>query len=161
MEPVFYHMEVKATIHNTFRSAAIVLMFWAFSMGTASGQSAQSGVASYYHDSLEGNRTANGEIFDQNRFTAAHKTLPFNTWVKLTDQSGESVVVRVNDRLPARSSRMIDLSTLAARQLDMIQTGLKRVYLQEISSLEAWKWFFENGYLALFKADLAFQFVNF
>lgn len=103
------------------------------------------GLASYYHDSLEGNRTANGEIFAQNRFTAAHKTLPFDTWVLLTDQSGTSVVVRVNDRLPATSTRMIDLTTLAARQLEMLQLGLKRVHLQVISRKDAWKWFLDNG----------------
>lgn len=118
------------------------------------GQVSAVGLASYYHDSLEGNRTANGEIFTQNRFTAAHKTMPFDTWVLLTDPSGTSVVVRVNDRLPASSTRMIDLTTLAARQLEMLQQGLKRVHLQVISQKDAWKWFLDNGYFYLARGIL-------
>lgn len=106
----------------------------------------KTGVASYYHDSLEGNHTANGEVFDQDKFTAAHKSLPFDTWVLIRDPKGQEVVVRINDRLPASSTRMIDLTTLAARQLDMITAGIKRVRLKVISGREAWLWFLEHGY---------------
>lgn len=111
------------------------------------GQDGQSGLASYYHDSLEGNNTASGETFYQNKFTAAHKKLPFNTWVELTDGKGHQVVVRINDRLPQRSTRMIDLTTEAALELDMIRQGLKRVELRVISARQAWVWFIENGFL--------------
>ena len=139
-------------VKHIHRFSVWILAVWNINMwliGTAFGQISASGVASFYHDSLEGNRTANGEIFNQNRFTAAHKTLPFDTWVMLTDRSGTDDVVRVNDRLPATSSRMIDLTTLAARQLDMIQQGLKTVHLQVITSQDAWKWYLENGYFYL------------
>lgn len=110
------------------------------------GQKSQSGLASYYHDSLEGNKTASGEIFHQNGFTAAHKTLPFGTWVKLTGPKKNQVVVKINDRLPAKSTRMIDLTTTAARQMVMINQGLKKVNLEVISDSEAWKWFIQEGF---------------
>lgn len=114
---------------------------------SAKGQHSEKGLASYYHDSLEGNRTANGEIFSQNNLTAAHRTLPLGTWVIITDLEGHEVVVRVNDRLPANSTRMIDLTTTAARKLKMIEKGLKPVKLRVISNSQAWWWYIRNGYL--------------
>lgn len=83
------------------------------------------GVASYYHQRFQGRYTANGERFDQTKLTAAHKTLAFGTVVRVHNLINDSwVVVRINDRLPRNSKRMIDLSRAAARELEMILDGI-------------------------------------
>lgn len=90
----------------------------------------QEGVASWYGPGFHGKKTANGERYNQRRMTAAHKTLPFNTEVKVTNlDNGRSVVVRINDRGPYVDDRIIDLSKKAARKLGMLQTGTARVRL--------------------------------
>lgn len=84
----------------------------------------RSGVASYYGSRFHGRRTANGERFDMNAMTAAHKTLPFGTKVRVTNpNTGASVVVRINDRGPFTRGREIDLSRAAATQIGLIQRG--------------------------------------
>lgn len=86
---------------------------------------AKEGVASYYHDSLDGNLTANGEIYKKDKISCAHKTLPFGTVLLVTNKNnGKSVVVRVNDRGPFIKGRDIDLSRAAAEEIDMIQDGV-------------------------------------
>lgn len=87
------------------------------------------GKASYYHDSLAGNRTANGERYDPSAFTAASRTLPFGTELRVTRvDTGASVDVRVNDRGPfGRRTRILDLSRAAAERLDMIRAGVVQV----------------------------------
>jgi rare lipoprotein A len=88
------------------------------------------GNASYYGDPYHGRQTANGETFDKNKLTAAHRTLPFDTWVNVRNQlNGQSVDVRINDRGPFVAGRMIDLSEGAARKIDMIRTGVAPVKL--------------------------------
>ncbi|MFZ6664557.1 septal ring lytic transglycosylase RlpA family protein [Peijinzhouia sedimentorum] len=83
------------------------------------------GIASYYHNMFHGRFTANGERFDQTRLTAAHKTLEFGTIVRVRNlKNNRWVVVRINDRLPPNSKRMIDLSRAAARELGMILDGI-------------------------------------
>lgn len=72
--------------------------------------------ASWYGPGFHGNRTASGEIFDQNDYTAAHKTLPFGTIVKIT-YNGKTVKVRINDRGPYIKGRVIDLSKAAAKKI--------------------------------------------
>ncbi len=134
---------------NKFQFICIGMMISCSMISGIARAQEKTGVASYYHNSLEGNHTANGEIFHQDKFTAAHKSLPFDTWVLIRDRKGLEVVVRINDRLPARSSRMIDLTMLAARQLDMITAGIKQVRLNVISAREAWLWFLEKGYLGV------------
>jgi len=90
-----------------------------------------SGYASYYGPGFHGKLTANGETFDMNSMTAAHKTLPFNTRVKVTNiENGKSVVVRINDRGPFVKGRIIDLSVEAAKRLDMMDSGIARVTLE-------------------------------
>ena len=87
--------------------------------------------ASYYADKFHGRRTANGEIFNMYDFTAAHKTLPFNTILKITNISnGKSVTVRVNDRGPFVAGREIDLSKAAAEKLDMLGSGTAQVSIE-------------------------------
>jgi rare lipoprotein A len=89
------------------------------------------GVASYYAGEFNGRKTASGEVYDMNDMTAAHRTLPFGTKVKVTDiDTGRSVVVRINDRGPFKDDRLIDLSLGAAKQLGLIPLGTGHVILQ-------------------------------
>ncbi len=87
-----------------------------------------SGWASWYGPEFQGNLSASGEIFNQNAFTAAHRTLPFGTQVRVTNMhNGRSVVVRINDRGPYIQGRIIDLSTAAARVLGLMESGVAPV----------------------------------
>jgi rare lipoprotein A len=92
----------------------------------------QHGYASWYGNQFHGRRTANGERFDQNALTAAHRTLPFGTKVRVWNKkNGRSVVVRINDRGPfGKKRRIIDVSRGAARKLDMIKAGVVPVRLE-------------------------------
>ena len=88
------------------------------------------GMASYYGNELAGNRTANGERFDPGELTAAHRTLPFGSKVRVTNMStGDSVIVRINDRGPFSRGRVIDVSHAAAREIGMQRSGTARVKL--------------------------------
>ncbi|MDD2271713.1 MAG: septal ring lytic transglycosylase RlpA family protein [Desulfuromonadaceae bacterium] len=88
----------------------------------------QEGIASSYGGDFHGRKTSNGEYFDMNAMTAAHKTLPLGVYVKVRHKrSGREVVVRINDRGPFVSGRIIDLSQEAARRLEMIQEGVAAV----------------------------------
>ncbi len=90
----------------------------------------QVGTASWYGRDFDGKPTASGETFKMYQFTAAHRHLPLGTFVRVTNlHNGESVVVRVNDRGPVPSSRVIDLSYGAARQIGMSGAGLQNVRL--------------------------------
>ncbi|MDR3718461.1 MAG: septal ring lytic transglycosylase RlpA family protein [Bryobacteraceae bacterium] len=94
----------------------------------------QTGVASWYGIPYHGRQAANGEIYDMNELTAAHRTLPFGAIVKVTSAgSNESVTVRITDRGPFVGDRIIDLSRQAARQIDMIGPGIMKVKLQLIA----------------------------
>lgn len=108
----------------------------ATSRGTATrGMTLEVGIASWYGPTFHGKSTANGETYDQHDFTAAHKTLPFNTVVKVTNlENGKSVVVRINDRGPYSPNRVIDLSRAAATEIDMIGPGTVEVRLELVSS---------------------------
>lgn len=91
------------------------------------------GVASFYADDFHGKQAANGERFDMNALTAAHRTFPFGTLIRVTNLSNaKSVVVRVNDRGPFKEGRLIDLSLKAARDLDMIAAGTAKVRLEVV-----------------------------
>jgi len=99
-------------------------------------ESAGQGEASYYGRELQGNRTASGERFDAEGLTAAHRTLPLGTKLRVTNlANGRSVIVRVNDRGPFVHSRLIDVSLGAARQINMIGTGRARVKLEVVRSI--------------------------
>ncbi len=88
------------------------------------------GIASYY---WQGQKTASGEQFDKNALTAAHKTLPMNTRVKVTHvDSGRTVVVRINDRGPFKAGRVVDLSDRAAEILGFKPRGLAQVKLEVV-----------------------------
>jgi rare lipoprotein A len=93
----------------------------------------QVGIASWYGGRHQGRLTASGEVFDENKLTAAHRTLPLVTWARVTNlENGRSVEVKVNDRGPYIDGRVIDLSTRAAEELGMTEQGLARV---EITAL--------------------------
>lgn len=92
-----------------------------------------SGEASYYADRFHGRSTASGEKYDKNKLTAAHKTLPFQTKLEVKNlKNGKKVVVRINDRMPASSKRVIDLSEAAAKQINMISDGVVQVEMRII-----------------------------
>ncbi|HZI63619.1 MAG TPA: septal ring lytic transglycosylase RlpA family protein [Thermoanaerobaculia bacterium] len=89
------------------------------------------GVASWYGPGFHGRRTANGEIYDMHRLTAAHKTLPFDTLLEVRNlENGRSVLVRVNDRGPHVKRRILDVSYAAAQELGMMGSGITRVELR-------------------------------
>lgn len=93
-----------------------------------------SGEASYYAESLDGNPTASGEPYRHNGYTAAHRTLPFGTRVRVTRQdTGQSVVVTINDRGPYAHNRVIDLSGAAASEIDMDIVGVAMVDVEVLS----------------------------
>jgi len=96
---------------------------------------AQTGLASYYHVTFHGRRTASGETFNRNAMTAAHKTLPFGTLVRVINLRNErSVIVRVNDRGPLHNKRVIDVSPRAARELGFLAHGMTWVKLEVVPS---------------------------
>jgi rare lipoprotein A len=91
------------------------------------------GVASWYGKDFHGKKTSNGEIYNMNTLTAAHKTLPMNTMVKVTNKkNGKSVVVRINDRGPFVASRIIDMSRMGALKLDFANEGTAQVKLEVV-----------------------------
>lgn len=95
------------------------------------------GKASFYHDKFQGRETSNGEQYDKNDFTAAHRTLPFNTIVHvLNKKNGKSVIVRINDRGPFQRSRIIDLSRSAAEKIDMVPYGIVPVTIRQLTLLD-------------------------
>ena len=99
------------------------------------GRSLGGGMASYYGAQFDGRRTASGERFDMTALTAAHRTLPFGSKVRVTNAAnGRSVVVRINDRGPFHGGRLIDVSRAAAERLGLIAPGSGRVTLTLLDS---------------------------
>lgn len=93
----------------------------------------ETGTASFYAKKFEGRKCSSGEVFRNDSLTAAHKTLQFGTYVKVTNlKNDSSVVVRINDRLPKKSKRKIDLTRRAARQLNFIGLGLTKVRIEQV-----------------------------
>jgi rare lipoprotein A len=103
----------------------------------------QEGVASWYGEKFHGHLTSNGETYDMYAMSAAHKTLPLPTYVRVTNlNNNKSVVVRVNDRGPFHGNRIIDLSYVAAYKLDMLKSGTAKVRIEALQPNET------NGALA-------------
>ena len=89
------------------------------------------GTASFYSNSFNGKKTANGEIYSQKKMTAACNVLPLGTWIRVTNlRNGRSVLVKINDRLHIRMKRVVDLSRSAAEKLNYIKSGLTRVRVE-------------------------------
>lgn len=98
------------------------------------GKFKQTGLASWYGRQFHGRKTASGETFDMNALTAAHRSLPLNCYVKVTNKSnGKSVVVKVNDRGPFSGKRVMDLSYGAAKQLGITSKGVGNVSIERVS----------------------------
>ncbi len=89
------------------------------------------GMASFYANSFNGKKTANGEIYSQSKFTCACNALPLGTWVKVTNlRNGSTVLVKTNDRLHPRMKRIVDLTRAAAVKLNFVSSGLTRVKVE-------------------------------
>lgn len=98
------------------------------------GKFKQTGLASWYGRQFHGRKTASGETFDMNALTAAHRSLPLNCYVKVTNKNnGKSVVVKVNDRGPFSGKRVMDLSYGAAKQLGITSKGVGNVSIERVS----------------------------
>jgi rare lipoprotein A len=94
----------------------------------------EEGVASYYASSFQGRPTASGRPYDERQLTAAHRTLPFGTRVRVTNLSnGRRAVVKITDRGPARRDRVIDVSRRAAQELGFERAGITRVRMEVVS----------------------------
>jgi rare lipoprotein A len=114
---------MKIDIRHLAFAATIIL-----SLSSCARKITETGKGSFYADKFEGRPTASGEKFDQGKMTAAHRTLPFGTKVKVTNvANGRSVTVIVNDRGPFAAGRIIDVSKKAANKLGMVDAGVANV----------------------------------
>lgn len=96
-------------------------------------QFSQTGVASWYGRQFHGRKTANGETFDMNALTAAHRSLPLNCYIRVTNKNnGKSVIVKVNDRGPFHGNRVVDLSYGAAKRLGITNAGVAKVSIERV-----------------------------
>jgi len=119
---------MKETVLYVLGSIAVVGLAVVFAFF---GPYYEKGIASWYGPGFDGNYTANGEVYDMNGISAAHKTLPFGTVVRVVELStGRSIVVRINDRGPFIEGRIIDLSKGAAAEFGMIDKGITEVGLR-------------------------------
>lgn len=117
---------------NKLLKHALGLLLVLFCLNTSA--QTETGKASFYHSKFDGHGTSNGEVFRQNKFTCAHKSLPFGTWLKVTCLKNNNVVyVRVNDRLPKSSKRSIDLALIAAEKLNFVRSGITQVQMDIVA----------------------------
>ena len=94
----------------------------------------EKGTASYYSSSMNGHKTSSGEVFQNSGFTAAHKTLPLGSYVRVTNLKNDStVVLKVNDRLSKSSSRLIDVTLAAAKKLNFVRNGITTVTVEPVT----------------------------
>ncbi|MHA8066929.1 septal ring lytic transglycosylase RlpA family protein [Aquirufa sp. ROCK2-A2] len=100
-------------------------------------QEDSTGLASFYSKRLNGRRTTSGEKFNSNKFTCAHRTYPFNSWLEVTSlRTQKKTYVRVNDRGPHKKTRLIDVSYIAAKELGIIGTGIAAVKVRLLGEKE-------------------------
>ncbi|AUT63514.1 septal ring lytic transglycosylase RlpA family protein [Paraburkholderia terrae] len=129
------HVDPKTRAH---RAAHAVHLAHAASAKGHTSRFRQLGLASWYGRGFHGHRTANGEHYDMYAMTAAHRTLPLGSYVRVTSlASSKSVVVRINDRGPYARGRVIDLSYLAASALGMHRAGVTKVSIERVEKPEA------------------------
>ena len=118
---------------RSLKPTIIAITFLMIALQSAA-QITEIGLASFYADKFDGRVTASGDIFDQNKMTAAHRTFPFGTKVKVTNMNNKkTITVIINDRGPFVKDRVIDLSKAAAKKLDFISSGVTRVKVEVIS----------------------------
>lgn len=117
-------------------STMTLLLFCCVRVTYPPSETVQTGVASWYGPNFHGKTTSNKEVYDMYDLTAAHKSLPFGTFVMVTNlNNGKSVTVRINDRGPFVKDRIIDLSYAAAKAVDMIDTGTAPVKLDILTDI--------------------------
>jgi rare lipoprotein A len=116
-------------------SGALMALLALASAAEAAPRYEVTGLASWYGDELRGRKTANGEVFDPDGMTAAHRTLPMSSYVDVTTlDTGKTVRVRINDRGPYHGNRIIDLSKAAARKLGMLGHGARLVQVRHVDA---------------------------
>jgi rare lipoprotein A len=127
------HFKINKPIMKSYLTT-IVLLLSLFNCPSAFAQSKEEiGLAAYYNDKLQNKKTASGEPYDKDKYTGAHKTLPFGTIVRVTRlDTNESVEVKINDRGPYSKGRIIDLSRVAAEQIDLVRAGITKVKIEVI-----------------------------
>jgi rare lipoprotein A len=130
-----------ATKHkNTKKIAAITIPTQAHKIATKLTSGKNQGVASWYGDYFHGKKTATGELFDMNAMTAAHNSLPLDSYAEITNvENHRTVIVRINDRGPFFDHRILDLSYSAAKQLGMDEAGTSNVAIKAIAPSQALK----------------------
>lgn len=102
----------------------MISTFSVYSFSNNTTDAKKTSYASYYHDKFNGRKTASGEVFDNSKLTAAHRTLPFGTEIRVTNlNNGKEVIVTVNDRGPFHSSRVLDMSKAAFDEIGNIDRG--------------------------------------
>ncbi|MFM6934074.1 MAG: septal ring lytic transglycosylase RlpA family protein [Flavobacteriales bacterium] len=100
-----------------------------------SGSEIEKGIASFYSSSMNGHKTSSGEVFNNNLFTAAHKSLALGTMVKVTNLKNDSIVLlKINDRLSKSSSHVIDVTLAAAKKLNFVRNGLTTVTIEIVAN---------------------------
>ena len=115
----------------------------------------RNGIASFYHDKFEGRKTATGEIFDNDLFTAASNTLKLGSFVKVTNLSNMEVVyVKINDRMAATNHRIIDLASIAAKKLAFHKKGITKVKVEVVPSEEGKKGILAQSVSKKFKSSM-------
>jgi peptidoglycan lytic transglycosylase len=111
---------------------AIVSLATVWNLGIATAQTAEEGIANFYSDKFQGKKTASGAVYDKNKLTASHKTLPYGTKVRVTNlDNGKSVVVAVNDRMKPGNPAVIDVTRRAAQDLGFTKAGKAKVKLED------------------------------
>lgn len=129
-----------ATMRSTLCTFSLLLFLSGipFSFSQSKKDSlALNGKASFYHDDFQGLETSNGEFYDKDDFTAAHRTFPFNTFLLVTNKkNNKSVIVRVNDRGPFKKSRVVDLTKSAAKKIGMVTFGVVPVKIEILTYLD-------------------------
>lgn len=122
-------------MNASFKYYFVFALVFSFCCVSGYAQKTETGLASFYSDKFEGKQTASGEIYKGSKMTAAHRTLPFGTQVKVTNLTSQiSVTVTVNDRGPFVKDRIIDLSKAAAVKLDLIDKGVVKVKIEPIKN---------------------------
>lgn len=130
------------------KNLILVLSLFFISCQVFSRSTIETGKASYYADKFQGKKTTSGEPYDHKKYTAAHRTLPFNTLVKVTsEKNAKSVVVRINDRGPHVKQRIIDLSRIAAEKINLVHDGIAPVTLKVIGQGKSNESPDQNSYL--------------
>lgn len=113
----------------------LIIILYAVVHQHASSQTTEVGLASYYHDKFEGKTTASGQVYDKTKLTAAHRKLPFNTKVRVTNLvNNQTIIVTINDRGPFKKNRIIDVSKAAAIKLDIVRAGIVKVKIEVLEN---------------------------